>query len=369
MTALIRESFGWLPVDSAGAGATDAKLASRGYYNFNNPVYLSYPAKVADNGAFGDRCLRETVGQVNASPLQARIRPAGDTVAMGYAGARMLIETDQTNGGKTFLTFFDMAAGIALVSVSCEAFGVIKVYRGDPKTGTLLAATAGGAYVQGAEFYLEASCAISDSAGEVEVRVNTVTVIHLMSADTKPATATGDYFDGFGWGGYGSAPTEEAHFRIQDVYLNDDQGSVNNSFLGNVRCRWMPLTGAGASTDFSKTGAATNWQAASNTAIDDTAYVSSATAGDEDLYTVSPILGSQVVHDVTVLAFLRMDDATQRVSRNLFRIGSTTAEGDDTYINQTYTGYSATFETNPDTGLGLTGTDVNGAQVGIKVES
>jgi hypothetical protein len=111
---------------------------------------------------------------------------------------------------------------------------------------------------------------------------------------------------------------------------------------------------------------ATNWQAASNQAINDTSYVKTAVSGVYDLYALDPILGGQAVHGLLLRAAMRQDDATQQNGHLVLKAGATTVEGGDHFVNQTYAGEYDIVELNPDTGLGMTGTEVNAMNAGPK---
>lgn len=371
MSGLYCDSFGWLPLDNSGTDATNLKLDAAGYYVVPGSGATAF-ARTVDTGAFGANCLRyagaASLGTVPRSNICEVARPLPADVGEGVYGQRFYVEeANSVTNSKPFIGFWDLVTRTRLVTVAFEEFGVVSVYAGDV-SGALLGRSRAGVWPLATWFFCEVRAKISDSAGEIEVRINTEPVINLVSQDTKPAGAGGDYFNGISWGTEGFSAgfsAEQYAFRVMDFYLVDDQGAINNSFLGNVRARAMPTAGAGASTDFTKAGAQpTNWQAASNTSLDDTSYVHSGTVGNKDLYSLSPILGAQTVHFVQVRGFYRMDDATQRVAHNLFKVGATTAQGADHYVDQSYAGATDVFETNPATGLGLIGTDVNGAWIG-----
>lgn len=370
MSGLYCDSFGWLPPDNTGTDATNLKLDAAGYYVMPGAISTAF-AEVVNTGAFGANCLRYNgQAQLSGSNIVQVARPLPVDVEEGVFGLRWYIEDENSPTSKPFMAVWDLVTRTRLVTLTFEEFGVVAVYSGD-LSGPLIGQSRAGVWPQATWFFCELRPKISDSAGEVEVRINTESVINLVSQDTKPAGAGGDYYNGLSYGAEGFASlfsNDQYAFRVMDLYAVDDQGSINNGFLGNVRVRAMVTAGAGASTDFAKVGAQpTNWQAASNTALTDASYVASPTPGNKDLYSLSPILGAQTVHFVQVRGFYRMDDATQRVAHNLFKVGATTAEGDDHYVDQSYAGATDIFELNPDTGLGLIGTDVNAAWIGPKV--
>jgi hypothetical protein len=295
------------------------------------------------------------------------VRPIlpGMTFTTGVIGLAMYI-------GKTSITpfnvqFYDAIYDAPQVSIEFTANGVVSAYRGGPTTN-LLGSSYAGAYYFDEWFYLEAKATIGNPGGALEVRINTVPILAFPTVNTQ---ATGRaVFDStcFATRTVGLGQTFAAG--IDDVYVLDDAGSVNNTFLGNVRVKTQFTAGAGDLTQFAIGGsapAATNWQSVLNKALDDTKFVSSPTVGQEDLYAIEAILTSAQVHGVQVRSGMRQDDSTQRVGHNVLKMGGVSAEGGDHYLNQSYTHYMDIFELNPSTGLGMTGTQLNAGQIGPKV--
>lgn len=377
MTLRYIDSFGYLPLDTTNTSATNDKLDANGYYVVYGVANTAFARVEAALGPFGDQVIRYSNGlgftETFFDAFEV-VRPFENAGSAAFYGLRIFIEDEHNlQGYRFFLGVYDAVAGERLATVTFGPFGVVKVYAGhafDSATGlagTLIGASKPGVWQQNEWFFAEVGC--TPGVGDIQVRINTDPVAHFIMG-----AFSGD-FTGIGWGGEGpvgpGANIGRLRLRLGDLYVCDDAGAMNNTFLGNVRARWMATAGAGSSTDFTISGvAATNWQTVQNKAITDAGgYVYSSTPGDADLYTVDPILGAQVVHGVQLRTAARMDDATQRVLRNQFRIGATTGEGVDHYVNQTFTGYLDVVELNPDTGLAMLGTDVNAAEIGPKVEA
>jgi hypothetical protein len=377
MTLRYVDSYAYLPADNTNTTVTNDKLDAGGSFVVPGIVDTAY-ARVTADGAFGATCLRydNGIGFTSATFDKFEVvKPFLNEGSAGFLGRRLFIESAHNLvGAKPYVAFYDCVTGLRLVTVSLDNYGVVHVYQGnsfasgDSPAGTLLGSSRPGSWYKNEWFYIEVRLLPGSGDGEVEVRINTEPVINLIAQDTGGGAANGQGYGAEGPfdGGGGLA---QIRMRTQDVYACDDFGVVNNGFLGNVRAIWLATAGAGAATDLARAGpAATNWQAASNQAITDAGgYVYSATPGDEDLYTLNPVLGGEIVHGVQMRVAARMDDATQRVAHTLFRIGGSVAESDDHYVNQTFTYYTDVVELNPATGLGMTGADVNGGQVGVKV--
>jgi len=115
------------------------------------------------------------------------------------------------------------------------------------------------------------------------------------------------------------------------------------------------------------TGTMSNAEAVRNLILDDQRYVQTLTSGNQDLYTLQPILNAPAVLAVQVSGAYRMDDSTQQKVRNTLNAGGTASEGVDHYINQSFTYYRDIWELNPHTGLGWTGAEVNALKIGPKL--
>jgi hypothetical protein len=165
---------------------------------------------------------------------------------------------------------------------------------------------------------------------------------------------------GAGWNG-----TQD----FDDLYIADDNPAGAHDFLGNLNVNTLMPNGAGAVTQFSPTGAAANWQAVDEIPPnDDTSYVGSSTAGNQDLYTVpAPPVTAGSVPAVAVNMWARTDDGGAHQVEPLVRTGSTTAAGPALGINSGYTDAQSIMESNPANGnaaftLGEIATDQFGVQ-------
>lgn len=294
-------------------------------------------------------------------------KPIGESVSTGYLGFGLYISTTGVNNQNFLVCFYDGVANLPQFTIQFCANGVIKAYRGDTDTGTLLATTPVGQYLLDQYFQFEVGGTISSSAGYIEVRINTKTVITLNSINTQNTTiSTFDSIQLRMEGGYGAS----ADVRVDDLYFCDSAGSINNNFLGTVRVFTQLTAGAGSTTDFSKYGSQpTNWQTVQNKLLDDSQYVYDATNGQYDLYDMQAVVTGPTVHGVQIRGAYRQDDATQVNAHNVLKSGSTQVEGADHLINQTYTYYTDIWELDPNTGVGWLGTNVNLIQAGPKKQA
>lgn len=233
----------------------------------------------------------------------------------------------------------------------------------------LQAKTLSGAFAAGQWFYIEIKWTISNTADAFfEVRINTVPVLSITTAITAvgnglilPATELG--FDIF----YYNCNSDARPWAIDDFYMLDSTGPINNDYLGNVRVKMQAVTGQ-TETDWEIGGtqpAATNWQSVLNRALNDTKFVRSDLVGAQDLYSVDPNINAPFIHGFEVMGAYRQDDATQRVVRNTYRTAiGTVVYGENNYTNQSYTFKSDVYEINPDTGQEFTQAELNTLTIG-----
>jgi hypothetical protein len=90
--------------------------------------------------------------------------------------------------------------------------------------------------------------------------------------------------------------------------------------------------------------------------------------GDQDLYTVTPIINAPVIFGIDVLGFYRQDDATQLYPKNTIKSGGVTSYGAVNASYSTYKAFRDIWELDPATSVGFTGTAVNALQIGPNLD-
>lgn len=240
---------------------------------------------------------------------------------------------------------------------------------GNPKT---LAITRNGttlesetdAIVLGRWHYIEMKVTIGD-AGSWEVRINGVTIMSG-SGDTKNG-GTG-YVDRV-WLGPHTGTEENYDLDFDDWYVCDDTGSVNNNFLGDMRVVALYPDGAGTTTQWDPS-AGSNWQNVDETPVDgDTTYNSTNVPNELDLYTLTNLPETaNTIHGIRQIVRHRKAEAGTKFIRQLIRTGSTNYEGPDLTVGDAYDYDSQLRETNPNTAVAWTESNINtGLEAGVKV--
>lgn len=218
-------------------------------------------------------------------------------------------------------------------------------------------------------YYIEGKVVISDASGSVEWRVNGTSGGSTGSLDTRN-------------GGSGVVTAIQLGFQqsvavagvdiyhMDDLYVCDGGGSVNNDFLGDTRIQarfpngngnYSQLVGSdGNSTD--------NYLLVDETTPNTADYVESNVAGDKDTYTYSDLTPTAgTVHGVMVVPYSVKTDAGTRTVTPTSRLSGTDNDGSAATLSTTglYVP-SGVFETKPGGGAWSI-SDVNSAEFGVKV--
>lgn len=153
--------------------------------------------------------------------------------------------------------------------------------------------------------------------GIIEIRRNGVSVASLTNVDT----AGGDF----------TAVTVETSFQLErwymdDLYILDGNGTVNNGFLGDTRITVLRPKANGLDNNFTPFGSGTNFGAVNETTQDDDAtYVEAGQLGATEEYTQTTFtdlgLSPGTIFGVQVVNATKKTDAGQLKYKDLMVIG------------------------------------------------
>lgn len=152
---------------------------------------------------------------------------------------------------------------------------------------------------------------------------------------------------------------------IDDVVLQDPTGAApNNSLLGNVRVGAQWADAPGDLTEFSVTGAASNWQASLNVVLDAGIFVETDTVGDTDLYNLIANVPARTIFGVQVKGVFYQTDATQLYGTNVIKTGGVEFPGVQRGLASGARSQWDNWDKNPDTTLAWTNSDLASLQIG-----
>lgn len=280
------------------------------------------------------------------------------------------INLQNVTAEECFLMFGD--SGTMQDYFTIDSVGTVRARRGgtfggaSSGTGGTLLGTSTANIPLASYHYLEVLLTIDASLGVVTVKLDGVTILTLTSQNTKNSSNTTANQVAFG-----NCTNNNMTFWFDDVYICDNSGSLNNTFLGNTAIQCVLPTGNGATNQWAIGGgspAATNWQSVNEHPPDDgTTFVDDGTVGHIDLYTFPAVTGTSIS---AVVVNLRANEAAAgtRAIRAEAKSSSASADnGTDFSLSTTFADFQGVFETDPNTSAPWATSAVNSANFGAKV--
>jgi hypothetical protein len=259
--------------------------------------------------------------------------------------------------------FYSDAHATTHVVVAIMPDGSIGAWRGGYNNANVLGISAANNLVPPNVWaYIEIKVTLSDTVGVVEVRLNgsATPVLNVSGVDTKNG-GTKTTIDSVG------INNSTGTSLYDDVYILNPSGSVNTTFLGDVRVETIYPTGAGASTGLTpSTGA--NWAAVDETPPNTTDYVSSAGTNVKDTYAMGDLsTGASTVVGMQIGTYAMKTDTGVKQYRQVVRSGGTDYPGTARSPATSYNYDFAISETNPATSVAWTKSTVNAVEIGVEV--
>lgn len=263
-----------------------------------------------------------------------------------------------------WISFYGDAGATQHITITRNtSTGFIEIRRGS--SGGVLLATGTTPIFINQWNYIEVSCTVSDTVGEVHVRLNGLPTDEVSYVgDTKNAgTATNidrvSYYAGSGPAGSAA-----------DVYILNDSGTANNNFLGDVVVRTLSPAGNGAYSQLtgSDGNQIDNYLLVDEHPYSGVDYAGSSVAGAKDTYAIADLpAGVTSVYGLQVNGMMAKSDASLGQARYVLRSGGTDYPGVTRALTTTFTGYYELHETDPSTGLSWTPSGVNSVEPGMEV--
>lgn len=238
----------------------------------------------------------------------------------------------------------------------------LKILRGATELETGTTSMAFGTW-----YYIELKVVIDPSAGSYEVRINE----EAEMSDTGVNTAES-----------GSANADVFHLRnsftgfLDDWYICDTSGSINNDFLGDCQIEGIHPNGAGDKTQWSAQPVSNNYQRVDDPqdAYSTTDYVYDDTAAQGDLYEFEdPGAITGAIKGIAIINFAALDSAGSRTVRNIFKTDGGGTEydlsGNFVVAGLDAAGFLLIQEENPDTTAAWTESDLQNGQFGLEIVS
>jgi len=307
------------------------------------------------NPKTGSQCLKTTYQAYAtkwfAEPLQnARLYMGFGFRWSGSTGTQSILNFSSLLGAQTQM-FLDPAGTLSF-----------KRYY------NVLLATSSTVFLADTWYYIEIKMTISNSTsfGDVVLRVNGVTDIELGSGiDTSYNEVA---LQGLTFGSYVS----QSIF-WDDLYICDDQGTVNNTFLGECVVECLRPNGNGATSQWtgSDGNSVDNYLLVDDQPLDDVDYIESDDVGYIDLFEHQNLsIGALVVHGIRVVCAAGREAPGERFAKNMCRSSGVNYEGDEYSVPTDGWLYrDEIWETDPATGVLWSEGAIGTLQTGIKISS
>lgn len=158
--------------------------------------------------------------------------------------------------------------------------------------------------------------------------------------------------------------------RLDDVYICDNLGTMNNNFLGDVKIECILPDAVGSNTQWVPYPSGNNYSLVDEVPPNsDTDYVVTSGIGYMDTYGYSSLVTtSGSIFGVQVCPFARKDDAGSRSITSIFYIGATPYSGSSiASVSDNYNYWPMIQEKNPQTNSSWNISEINTAEFGIKL--
>jgi hypothetical protein len=205
--------------------------------------------------------------------------------------------------------------------------------------------------------------------GAYELRHNEVNVMSGSAVNLAEGGSDGADAHGFGYNSGGQV------VKFDDIYILDNQGTVNNNFLGDSVIVGLLPDGEGNQNDFTPSTGIDNSALVDDASASpsETDYVSSDTNTHQDWYTYGdlPATGLGAIRAVSVISDAAMETVGNRTLKPKFRAVSTTEGDGANFVVQgtSVLSHPVIMEVDPVTTTTWTQSEIDGGEFGIEVVS
>jgi len=205
----------------------------------------------------------------------------------------------------------------------------------------------------GVYYYIELKLLVANSSGIFDCRINGLSEF-TFSGDTQVA-ATNEVKQLW----FGNESNSNCSWRLDDVYVLDTTGTLNNTYLGEQRAELIYPT-SDSTVAFSHNTGASNWDAINDVvgaADDDTTYVLG-TTGQKDEYGLANLASVNTVAGVKVMTRASRDDINAVNLKTGIKSGTTNQQVTHA-VTVGYTNFVDIFETSDGAGTAFTTTTID----------
>lgn len=332
-------------IDSFEHYLSNADLLSKGWSSIHGEVFTG-------TGRRGGSAL--DLANVSIGRVTTRTFTDSSTAVVGYAIRQALYPSVDIS----WMKFRDSAAA-DLAEVKTTSTGALKLISG----GVTLT-TAAAIYAPNTYNYYELKYTKGTGAnGFAELRQDGVVLLTITTS--TETTDAGDI-------GVVESSNSVGVQQVDDLYLLNGTGSVNNNYLGDVRVDYHIADTDGSSTDFTPSSGSVNFEMVDDNPPDrDTTYVESGTVSARDINSVTAASLATAIHGVQQVALARKTDAgtvtVDMISQKPSGAGEKVQSSGTLPIDYAFS--LGIAEVDPDDSTAWTDARVNATEFGFKIKS
>jgi hypothetical protein len=236
-------------------------------------------------------------------------------------------------------------------------------YRGDE---SLFLGRASKSLKRNTWHYLEYKVYCHDSSGTIDVQLDGENILALSSVDTLQDT-TG-YLGSFVIRAPRSSADANVAASIDDLYILDGAAGLSD-FLGPVKVETLHPTGDTATVNWTTSTGSNHYALVDENPVNTGDYVYSATANQEDKYTLSNLTYLSSIDGVQLGCMAQLDGpGTKQVYLTCDSNGTANTGSENYLADTTSIHFSRILENDPDTSNAWTASAVNALIAGVKVK-
>lgn len=309
----------------------------------------------------GSRCFN-CEGSVGAYVLLGDDADAELIVAGAYRWNGNTGSTEGSTGGLMQLWGDNHTVRHLTLTQSAAGFLSVRRGRGDD---TILATATSGALIEDVYAFVEFRAVLSDTVGEIQVRVNGVEVINETGIDTKNG-GTGDEFD--------AVSIEICRSKVDDFFILNStdatatQGVPNNDFLGDSRVNLLLPDGDSTPSEWTPSTGSDSFAVTDEVPPNTSDWIAADTAADVDMMTFDDLTDTDhVVYAAQVVGYAAKDDAGGRAYRHRIDSDSNVETFDDHVLSTDYATFYDILGADPDGDVQWTPAQINALTAGVEV--
>ena len=240
--------------------------------------------------------------------------------------------------------------------------GRLKLYRWQYGSEDLVSTSVATAPARGWH-YVELQVTQGSGNGVLSVLLNGVLAIQMNAQDT--IRGGGPLLTAF----IGAIPGQSCPLTldVDDFYIADTSGSINNTFLGDVRVDTLKAQADGSLNQWTVTPSGTAaWEAVSDE--DESTSISAPSTGLRQSFDVAPlpVMATPAIFGVQLSMLARKTDAGLGKVKGLVVSGAQTAVSADVILQEQQAWQCALFERNPNGNVQWTEAAFNAAEFGVE---